>query len=365
MLPRDAADYFFFDSEKIDTFARPDNARGITEAVRRVLKFLDLERAITHLDEVRSDYDRTLKQLSKGTEVEALLVEQERLEGEVRQHQTRLEEVDADLHGVRESKGRIDSALLEIKAAQALIVERQRLEAELAAWNQRATQAVERIGQTLPHSSVALAHDALLRTAAEAEPKRKRGEIPSRVRDVVARDLLAAGRCICGRELDHGTDPYLAVEALQHGAVPNQLEEKVISAAGMLPAMAKRSTGNADDLRKALRDHHDAIADATTTQAKLNDVKYQLADVRQEDIQELVERGRKLDRQLQDLVAEQVRLRNQIENVNRKIEQTDAEIQRQRNLSVHAEHTRLRATLSREAVRALRETQGRFTDEVR
>ena len=42
ILARDAADYFFFDGEKIDSFARAENARGISEAVRRVLRLVDL-----------------------------------------------------------------------------------------------------------------------------------------------------------------------------------------------------------------------------------------------------------------------------------------------------------------------------------
>ena len=64
VLPQEAADYFFFDGEKIDAFARPDNARGIKAAVDQVLKLTDLERAINHVEAVAADYEKRLRALT-------------------------------------------------------------------------------------------------------------------------------------------------------------------------------------------------------------------------------------------------------------------------------------------------------------
>ncbi len=66
-LVADAAGYFFFDGEKIDKFARPDNAKGIREVVKPVLKFVDLDRAIAHLDDVAGDYEKHLRGLTSNT----------------------------------------------------------------------------------------------------------------------------------------------------------------------------------------------------------------------------------------------------------------------------------------------------------
>ena len=172
-----------------------------------------------------------------------------------------------------------------MQAATDLITQRQVLEGRLNTLDQRKEALLQALAQTLAHAPSVLANVALRGTAALAESKRTRGEIPSKVRDVVAKDLLQAGRYIGGRPLEVGTEEHKAIAAIQRKAVPTALEEKVILSAAALPAIAGRSSEVGESLKGSLKQLHATAVERTDSQAKITEIKNQLADVRQEDIE--------------------------------------------------------------------------------
>lgn len=81
ILPVNAREYFFFDGEKIDNFAKPEAAAQVKEAIYLVLKLEMLERSRRHLENTAANYRKELKQASGG-ELRDLLEEDETLRQE-------------------------------------------------------------------------------------------------------------------------------------------------------------------------------------------------------------------------------------------------------------------------------------------
>jgi DNA sulfur modification protein DndD len=81
ILPVNAREYFFFDGEKIDNFAKPEAAAQVKDAIYLVLKLEILDRAQRHLEKSAATYRRDLKQASGG-ELRDLIEKDEKLRQE-------------------------------------------------------------------------------------------------------------------------------------------------------------------------------------------------------------------------------------------------------------------------------------------
>ncbi len=81
ILPVNVREYFLFDGEKIDNFAKPEAAAQVKQAIYLVLKLEILERARRHLEAAAQDYRRDLKQTTGG-ELSNLLEREERTRAE-------------------------------------------------------------------------------------------------------------------------------------------------------------------------------------------------------------------------------------------------------------------------------------------
>ena len=87
ILPANVRTYFFFDGEKIDNFARPEQATEVEKAIYQVLDLETLTRAMRHLQKAAQDLRGQLKQISTG-ELQKLVAEDE----QVRARDTQLHE---------------------------------------------------------------------------------------------------------------------------------------------------------------------------------------------------------------------------------------------------------------------------------
>lgn len=365
ILPRDAAQYFFFDGERIDKFARPDNALGIQKAVDQVLKFAYLDRAIAHIKDVRLDYEAELRRLAAGTEIEGFLSQKAERESERGRIVSELERIPREIEQVRAQKTVVENALLEMEIVRDKMLRRQAIRGELESLRTRGSAQVDRIADTLPLAHLVFARAAITRTLEDVNSKRKRGEIPSRVRQVVVKDLLEAGQCICGRLLDHGSPEYEAIRALSERSVSSRLEERVISAATSLPGLIQRAGGQSAKLADAVREHHDIERQMKGLQESLTELDEDLRSARQEEVKDLVDKNKRLEKDLQDLALRHHDASRSVAEFDRVLGVLDSQIEKGRRQSSQVDALRRRAVIAREAEQALNQTRSRFADEVR
>ena len=365
MLPQNAADYFFFDGEQIDKFARPDNASGIRDAVNQVLKLANLDRAIDHLGAVAGDYEVRLRQLTKGSQLPQLLDAKQAREAERQELSEALGSRDRELASAKDARAQIEAELSRLAEAQTFILKRQSLKERLERFREQEQVLLVRLERLVIQAALVLGNKAVFQTVQFAQGKRKRGEIPSKVRQVVVQDLLQDRKCICGRDLVPGSPPHKVVEALGRQAVTSDLEERVMSAAVAYPSLLGRSDSLRDELTEVLGERSRLRKLAENAQADLTELDDQLKDVRQEDVKRLNTRRAQLEQTIQDLIASTARSRARIDDLTQAIRDLQTRIDREKLTDKEATNVQVRATLARSAAEALREIRGRFAAEVR
>ena len=101
ILPVNVREYFLFDGEKIDNFAKPEAAAQVKQAIYLVLKLEILERSRRHLEAVATEYRKELKNKS-GQQLRDLLEQEEKARAEIKKAKERV----FDLHQEKESAER-------------------------------------------------------------------------------------------------------------------------------------------------------------------------------------------------------------------------------------------------------------------
>lgn len=215
ILHVNAREYFFFDGEKIDNFAKPEAASQVKEAIFQVLRLEMLERSQRHLQKKADEYRRELKN-SSGGELSELLGEDEKLRREREKAIKRKEELEQEVKSARAKVRDIDDKLRDSKNAKALQQQRDRLEKDLKQRRTELVNVVEEIREQATSGYFALANDAIQKALVVLNEKRERGEIPSNIRQQFIADLLEQMMCVCGRPFaEHSTEHQHLLDLLQ------------------------------------------------------------------------------------------------------------------------------------------------------
>lgn len=252
ILPANVREYFLFDGEKIDNFARPEAAMQVRQAIYLVLKLELLSRAQKHLDINARDYRAELKQTS-GPELRRLLEQEERARDERNTSMQRIEELKRETASARDKIAEIDARLGETQNAKLLKERRGYIEQNLR------THRTELEATTSQIRDIAIGfHFILARPAIDAamrvlDIKRERGEIPSSIRQQFVQDLLEQGRCICGRCLDADTPERDRLVKLMHGSLSSALENDILETSMALRGFVGRTRQHADDIRQYMQ----------------------------------------------------------------------------------------------------------------
>ena len=92
ILPVNVREYFLFDGEKIDDFAKPESAPEVKAAIQLVLKLELLDRGRRHLNDAADRLRKKLKQTA-GEDTEKLLEEEERCRNVLKAAKAKLVEI--------------------------------------------------------------------------------------------------------------------------------------------------------------------------------------------------------------------------------------------------------------------------------
>ena len=130
VLPSNVRTYFLFDGEKIDDFAKPESTKQVREAIYLVFKLEVLERARRHLEGAANDYRKELKNTSSG-ELRNLIEKDEKARLDLGKNEKRKEEVISEIASVRSKISDIDDQLRKIQNVKALQQQRDRIERDL------------------------------------------------------------------------------------------------------------------------------------------------------------------------------------------------------------------------------------------
>ena len=363
-VPREALDYFFFDGEQIRQFADDGSSTLVREAVQKVLRFHELESAGRHVDQARQEYARRLKRAA-GPDAEDLIRRREELNEEASQLRSEIGELATQVDAARRVNDGYVSRLEDLASVTELARERTEVAGRLEALERARDDALSAIQSSLGQLTFSVATRALGEARIVVDAKRKRGEIPAKVKSQVLRDWLEAEACICGRPLPAGTDARAAVEAHLNHSVPSRTEDELSLLGGNIDLCLREGAAKEEVTRLNLsrlgqaRDMTQAMTD------RLRQIQSELGSHPDEDVAKIAANAYRSRNDLEDLTTRRAGREADLATKQGLIDQISGQIAGVEFHNREAKRLETRIDLAARTVSALRDLRTRFESDIR
>lgn len=364
IMPSNVRTYFFFDGEKIDSFARPEKADEVRFAVFQVLNLSVLERAKNHLGLKADDLRRELKNISSG-ELERLLEKDVTMRENGKALTEKKEQLEQEIRAAQQHAAEVNQTLETYKEVEALQKQYNQYADEIGVREQEMVKLTERIRQMASSGYVSLYGDVIERALAVLEEKRRRGEIPSNVRQPLIEDLLSQHMCICGRPFSDHDDAYNHLVHMLKTAVPSNLEDDVLETNGRLRSLLERGPELQENLNSAMTDKAELQDFLTSLYARQDDIKRQMKDAPQTEISALARQRDRYNSDIDSYKGEVVRCDLEIEENNTVIRGLEKEIAAAKKTDERAQLLDRKLKLAQDATYVVSEVYEKFAENKR
>ena len=364
ILPVNVREYFLFDGEKIDNFAKPEAAEQVKQAIYLVLKLEILERARRHLEAVATDYRKELKKVS-GRELRDLIEQDEKARAERAKAEERKTELAQEIESARRQIEEIDQRLAEIQAAKALQQQRDRFERDLKQRRAELTTVVGRIRDLATEAYFAIAQPITNRALQILDEKRERGEIPSSIRQQFVQDLIEQMRCICGRPFKEDSAEHQRLLDLMNSSLPGSLEDDVLDTSAALRSFGERVERQRADLDAAMARRTQLVDIIQSLVAELDDIGRQLKGSPLEEISRLEQKRQGYLADIDSYLVEIGSLTERIEKLTKEIAQLEKAIAQARKDEKREQLLSKKLELAQRSADAIGEMYQIFADDMR
>jgi DNA sulfur modification protein DndD len=364
ILPANVREYFLFDGEKIDNFAKPEAAAQVKQAIYLVLKLEILERSRRHLEAVAAEYRKELKNKS-GQLLRTLLEQEEKARTEIRKAKERRIELHQEKESAENRVADIDKRLREMENTNLLQQQRDRIEREL---KQRRTEMEEVVGiiRDLATSGYYVVAEAAIKKAILLlEEKRARGEIPSDYRQQFIKDLVNKMVCVCGRPFTDGSEEHRTLLAkISHG-LPDTLQDEVLNTCAVLQAFEQRTEKHRTDVDSTMRRRAELVDIIRSLEAELDDLSRQLKGSPLEEISKLERNRESFNADIQGYILEIGSLQERESKFVKEIAELKKEIDQARREEKREVLLSTKLDLAQRAADAIAEMYQTFADDMR
>ena len=365
ILPKRLHTYFFFNGERIDKLAEPKADKEIKTAIKTIMGLEIMERAKDHLSIVLREFNRELNDLSgedyKELSNKILNLEdrQDFLDKENGEKRLTIKQVNKEI-------SLIESRLNAIHEVADLQKRREELEEEEKETFNIIEQTIKNQRESISSSGFTAFSESLFTEGLTLlEEQRKKGKIPSGIREQFINDLLSSGICICGRELKPDTPQYEKVKEQLNRSLSSTVEDASIN----LPPQLRQLLDDRKKLFQDLINHQEHLSQLesrkTKIREKFDEIKQKIDTSGNED-------ARKIECRLQDLKNQHDRINQELgsNNYERNINEKDLiklreELKKHETKSEKARKKSLEVSYTREVSRVLRELYDSLTHKIR
>ncbi len=365
ILPESLHHYFFFDGEHIDHIFRYGKKSNIAEDTKELLGVKVLDRAIDHLKKVKGTLQEELKAIG-DLEIKQLLRKQTELEKESDRLNQRQEEIAQELECQEEQKSAIANRLLELSGAEELQRLKAKLEAQEKSSRQNLLEAKNKLkrvissrGYTVLLSEVTAQFHSLIGDL------RKRGELPSGIKQQFVQQLLERKSCICGIELNEGTEPYQRVQAWMNRAGIADVEESAIRMESQVGEIEKQELEFWQEVDREQGNINQWIAEIEQIENELYEINKKFRHYPDKDIQELQKQLDEVEKFIKELTLEQGENKQKIETIVKEVERIVKQIAKHKIKEGKQDLARRRIQATQEAIERLIEVRARLERQFR
>lgn len=364
ILPANVREYFLFDGEKIDNFAKLEAAAQVKDAIFLVLNIEILERAQRHLDARATDYRRRLKQISTG-KLRELVEKEEKARGDREKAEQRQIDLAEEIASARRKIAEIDDRLRNIQNARILQEQRDRVQRDHEQRRAELNDAITRLATLATSTPAALAAPAINRALKILEEKREKGEIPSGIRQQFVQDLLEEMVCICGRPFtEHGPEHQRLLRLLE-SRLSGSIEDDILNTNALLRTFDTVVEERRIEIDREMKRRTELIDTIGALEAELDDITRQLEGSPLEEISRLETKRQEYLRDIDDYNMERGSLARDIERLTKELQQLAKDI----SLANKQERQQLllskKLELAQQAADAIGEMYQAFADDMR
>ncbi len=288
ILPEKMQSYFFFNGERIEKLAHVNSADQIQSAIKNLMGLEIVERASQHLGgAVLAKLRRELKETSPKDLAEVIEAENGLVEF-IAKTKAEIVVVEKNISEFKEELNVINKALENNHEVSALQRERMNLTGEIASLREKSAHLTrERRDYLSANGCLAFSESLVSTSSAILDEKRKKGELPFKVKEQFIIDLLEQGRCICARELTEDSPPYRSVNAFRSSTPPADVENAFIETSSTLMQMSKGRVELFSKLKDFQRDEATFTAEIARKIGRIDVISQQIGGRDAEDIAKL------------------------------------------------------------------------------
>lgn len=365
ILPESLHQYFFFDGERIDRFFRDKKRSNIAEDTKELLGVKVLDRAIEHLKKAKRSLEEELKVIG-DIEIKKLLDEQIRLEKESDRLKQRQQEILQELSQQSELKRAIAKRMLDLSGADELQQLQVKLETELQANRVKLIGAKDSIRQAVSTRAFTVFLPEIAEEFRDfVNELRENNELSSGIKQQFVEQLLNRKICICGIELQEGTEAYHQVQAWMNKAGIAEVEESTIRLEAQVIDLEKKVLEFGQEIDSNQVHINQYRTEIARIENQLDEIKKKLRTYPDENIQNLQNRIDTIEEYIKDLILEQGANQQQIETFRKEIEGISKQIKKCQIKEDKQAVVKRRALGTEEAIERLIEVRTRLEKQFR
>ncbi|MFF3947139.1 AAA family ATPase [Streptomyces sp. NPDC001902] len=296
ILPRELRQFFFFNGERMERMFTGDRTDEVKQAIKTLMGIEEIERAIsTHLPKASAKLARQIEKGGDGR-LQALIAEQERLEGQKLAVHQQLLKLSKDAAAYEHEIEAVNKALRSNEKAAPLARQRIKLEEQRSELLVKRNQRHEDRKDILAKSSFLAFTGGLDEQVRDlADGMRQRRELPAGIQRDFIDGLLDDSVCMCGRDLPEGSDARKALEERRYNAGLADVESRWMYLAGRAADLPQVRAELLERLRQCVQGIEDTKQAIDKVDAELSDITRELEGVDVMDVKRLEERRKEFD----------------------------------------------------------------------
>jgi len=355
ILPKGVSRFFFFNGERIEKLVKKGAYAEVQQDIRVLLDLEQVERALDHLRTVDRRLTADLKKHGgeRASEIQTAIDELTDQEASSRENLTVLE---GDLATLTEERESVADQLRQHGGAASIQKERDRVAKELAdARSQRDAAITERASLVATRGFLAFTDQLAADTAERAAALYQKGALPAPLKREFVDKLLEDGECICGTELNPGTQPWQHVTAWRQRAGLQNVETAWQQLSGQITQLTGARKELHDSLQSAVKRITAERDRVQRLEERMSELDGQLEGHSEAEVQQLESKRRDLDARIKEKSERTGALRAAIDKMRQEIAQKTAERSKAEVKDELAAKARARSDLVQAVRRALDE----------
>jgi DNA sulfur modification protein DndD len=366
ILSKELKKYFFFDGERIDKLAKPENAKDIEDGIKNIMGIAVYEKGIKHLKEAKKILADELKniipegEVSPYEEEDKIITELDEYKIKLKNNIKRKEDKIIEKEKVSEELKSVE----ELEKHEKLKVEK---ENTLEEYNTAYQKLIEKEKSLISKEAyLAISSDLIFEMHGFLDEKREKGELPSGIREQFIQDLIDRGTCICGTSLVEGDVHVDHLKNLLNKTVKKSVED------GFLRLSA--FTDKVSDVEKSFKEKlMELYEQKNTLLAKIEKVTAELSDITTEmkkkaegsSSAELIAKRESIEETIEELTEKIGSYKGKIEELQSAHESIKRAIDQHQTQNRQVQIAEKRVELCQQAIYQMEDIYEQLTNKVR